>query len=268
MKLNILVLYDGGGLARLGLEQSGHICTGVELDPVKHEMSKYVGSGNCICADVLALDDSFYLQFDAIWSSPPCQSYSDQKTDDKTGVYGNPECLPHSMKLIDKFPHLKAIWIENVLSNYFKPYAQHYNAAQFLLNPVQRRRRLIGGRFDKPFVYRGFKYDYPEFRHVPPAPMASELKAGGLATEVTKERRKFSKWYRLNRDRRPTTEDMAVAQGFSIPDEWAQFSTRQISQAIGNGVPVYMAKAFGDAYSKDKVSPQLELPLIFDEVVQ
>ena len=53
--LNILVLYDGAGLARLGLEQAGHTCTGVELHPVKHEMSKFVGSGNSICANVLEI---------------------------------------------------------------------------------------------------------------------------------------------------------------------------------------------------------------------
>ena len=47
-KLMILVLFDGAGLARLGLERAGHTCVGVELDPCKHWLGQYVGSGNCM----------------------------------------------------------------------------------------------------------------------------------------------------------------------------------------------------------------------------
>ena len=255
MKLNILVLYDGAGLARLGLEQAGHTCSGVELNPIKHEMGQYVGSGNCILGDVLELPDSFYAPFDAFFSSPPCQSYSDQKTDDKIGEYGNPECLPHSIELIKRFPD-KVTWIENVVSPYFKAFGTHYNAAQFLLHPVQRRRRIIAGNYLAPSVFREFKYDYKELRGVcPPACLASEF-GGGSAKELKKERRKFTRWYQSHYGRLPTVEEMALAQGFTIPDEWQQFTKRQTSEAIGNGVPVFMSKAFGDAYSQSKVSKQ------------
>lgn len=65
-KLKIAVLFDGAGLARLGLEQAGHECTGFELNPVAHHLSKFVGSGNCVLADVrnVNLDE-----FDAVWVS-------------------------------------------------------------------------------------------------------------------------------------------------------------------------------------------------------
>ena len=33
--MNIAVLFDGAGLARLGLEQAGHTCIGIELDPFR-----------------------------------------------------------------------------------------------------------------------------------------------------------------------------------------------------------------------------------------
>ncbi len=47
--MNIAVLFDGAGLARLGLEQAGHTCTGIELDPLKHMLSKRqrVVAGDC-----------------------------------------------------------------------------------------------------------------------------------------------------------------------------------------------------------------------------
>jgi site-specific DNA-cytosine methylase len=34
--MKIAVLFDGAGLARKGLEDSGHECTGFEIDPVSH----------------------------------------------------------------------------------------------------------------------------------------------------------------------------------------------------------------------------------------
>ena len=75
--MKIAVLFDGAGLARLGLEQAGHECTGVELDPAKHYLSQFVGSGNCILADATTFDVS---GFDAVWASPPCQQRSSART--------------------------------------------------------------------------------------------------------------------------------------------------------------------------------------------
>ena len=76
VKLNIAVLFDGGGLARLGLEQAGHTCTGYELDPAKHYLSKMVGSGNTVIADVFDITPDDLQEYDAIWVSSPCQSRS------------------------------------------------------------------------------------------------------------------------------------------------------------------------------------------------
>lgn len=53
--MKIAVLFDGAGLARLGLEQAGHECIGVELDPVAHYLGQFVGSGECCHGDVHGL---------------------------------------------------------------------------------------------------------------------------------------------------------------------------------------------------------------------
>lgn len=241
--MKIAVLFDGAGLARLGLEQSGHECTGYELDPAKHHLSKFVGSGNCILGDVRDFD---YSQYDAIWASPPCQNHSDQKMTDKK----DDGLLDWSLNLLKQYPD-KIIWIENVISKtHDNSWGKRYNAAQFLEIPLQQRRRIIGGNYKEPFVFRHYKAYYRDL-DCPPAVMANELFHGGFHKDVNKERRKFSKWYKLKYDRYPTLDDMAKAQGFIIPDKWFGYDRKQQSQAIGNGVPVYMAKAFGDMYSVD-----------------
>lgn len=75
--MRIAVLFDGGGLARLGLEQAGHECTGFEIDPVKHYLSQFVGSGRSVLADVTRYN---FNDFDAVWASPPCQRRSAART--------------------------------------------------------------------------------------------------------------------------------------------------------------------------------------------
>lgn len=62
--MQIAVLFDGAGGARLGLERAGHKCTGVELDKNKHYLSQFIGSGNCILGDATQFDLDSY---DAIW---------------------------------------------------------------------------------------------------------------------------------------------------------------------------------------------------------
>lgn len=261
--MKIAVLFDGTGLARLGLEQSGHECTGYELDPSKHYLSQFVGSGNCILQDATTVD---LRPFDAIWVSPPCQKHSQQNHGTAGNTkFGNGDLLDWSISLVEKYPD-KIIWIENVISKtHDNSWGKRYNAAQFLETPIQIRNRIIGGRFLTPHVFREYKKRYGEF-NIPPACMASELFQHGYHKDINKERRLFSKWYKQNCGNYPTLNDMAFSQGFNIPDIWRrkpeitkengkQYTKRQwdinICQAIGNGVPVYMAKAFGDMYSVD-----------------
>ena len=71
----VLVLFDGAGLMRLGLEQTGHICVGVELSPIAHHLSTAVGSGNCILGNALDFEEYIPL-FDVVHASPPCQKRS------------------------------------------------------------------------------------------------------------------------------------------------------------------------------------------------
>ena len=72
--MRIAVLFDGAGLARLGLEQAGHECIGVELDPVAHHLGEFVGYGKTTLADVRGFEAEELIKWaDAVWASPPCQ---------------------------------------------------------------------------------------------------------------------------------------------------------------------------------------------------
>lgn len=272
MKLNIAVLGDGGGLARLGLERAGHTCTGFELDPTKHYLSQMVGSGNCILADMREVDLS---DFDAVWASPPCQEHSDQNHGNRkqANPYGDGSLLDWCLNL----PH-DILWVENVINRQLNTQpGTLYNAAQFLPTPIQKRRRFVAGRYQPPVVYRPFQYDYKTIDCCP-AVIASELARGGMARSIQHERRKASNWY----GRPLSLREMAYHQGFGIPDgllrswfyippfvnpktgklytrsQWKQ----ELSQAIGNGVPVYMAQAFGAAYTGRYPVPDIQqLPL-------
>lgn len=259
--MKIAVLFDGAGLARLGLEQANHKCTGFELDPSKHYLSQFVGSGNCILQDATTVNlDSF----DAIWASPPCQHWSDQNHG-TAGLkeFGDRNLLLWSLDLIKQYPD-KVIWVENVISKAAGEWGKKYNAVQFLENPIQKRRRMIGGNYKEPFVYCDFKYNYPKL-DICPAVLASEYKQGSKAREWNKERRKATRWFYYKYGRTMNLEDMAYVQGFCIPEEWYKLPTNllndkgkkytksqwniNLSQSIGNGVPVYMSKGFGMEYN-------------------
>lgn len=261
-RLKIAVLFDGAGLARLGLERAGHDCTGFELDPAKHHLSRMVGSGNCVLADVRDVDLS---GFDAVWASPPCQEHSNQN-------HGRPKETPYSdgslLEWALNLPH-DILWVENVISGGTEALMRRYrekllvrrwNAVQFLSSPIQKRRRWVAGRYRIPFTYRDYKADYPEF-NICPAILASEYKQGGMASEYKKERRKATRWY----GRPLSVREMAYHQGFEIPEgllrSWwhpmpgytpSQWRVN-LSRAIGNAVPVYMAQAFGEVYSRPQV---------------
>lgn len=250
--MKIAVLFDGAGLARLGLEQSGHECTGYELDPSKHYLSQFVGSGNCILQDATTVNlDSF----DAIWASPPCQKWSVATKGNitKDTDFSDESLLEWSIGLVDKYPN-KVIWIENVVSEKRNNYwGTKFNAAQFLEQPIQNRNRVIGGNYLRPQVFRDYQYSYPKLNICP-------------CILATPPRSVNKRWPTRYYNRGLSVREVAYHQGFEIPENlihsWFYNPERigdmkftyiqwrnNLYQAIGNGVPVYMAKAFGDVYS-------------------
>ena len=238
--MKIACLFDGAGLARLGLEQAGHVCTGFELDPWKHYLGTWVGSGNTILDDVRNINLKSY---DAIWASPPCQKRSDlNNTGNVISSYGE-DLLSWCLGL-DK----EIIWIENIHCKKVSSdnhWGVKYNAAQFTREPLQNRTRIIGGKFKEPLLYREYRQ---RFVGVCPTITATEYKGGAL------DNGRASRFY----GRRLTIEECAYHQGFSIPKGWYIMPleyplnltkwVNNIYEAIGNGVPVYMAKSFGEVY--------------------
>lgn len=157
--MKIAVLFDGAGLARLGLELAGHDCVGFELNPWKHCLSKFVGSGNCVLADAREVD---LAPFDAVWASPPCQTHSIAATQgppkDQIGLgefYSDGTLLAWSEQ-IEK----DILWIENV-DWHSTRHLPIYNAAQFIDPPIQNRSRRMGGRYVAPNVLRPYKRAEP-----------------------------------------------------------------------------------------------------------
>jgi site-specific DNA-cytosine methylase len=241
--MKIAVLFDGAGLARLGLEQAGHDCTGYELNPAMHHLSKMVGSGNSVLADVRDVDLSGY---DGVWASPPCQPRSIARNGSEAAItpYAS-DLLGWSLGLLQQ--RFKVVWIENVLSGAGNGWGATWNAGQFLPVPIQNRNRVIGGYYPIPAVYRAYRRTYS---NVCPAILATEYKVGKVNPSL-KEQRRAGRFY----GRRMTIEECAYHQGFDIPAAWRTSLSgytekaweRELYHAIGNGVPVYMARAFGEA---------------------
>lgn len=233
--MKIAVLFDGAGLARLGLEQAGHECVGFELDPLKHHLSKFVGSGNCYIEDVRNVDLS---KFDAVWASPPCQIYSDARTQGAPKSNFSEGLLEWALSI-----QKDILWVENVSSQspVRNTWGKLWNAAQFTINPIQNRNRIVGGRYPDPVVFRPYKRYYS--KDICPCITATEYK--GCKTDG----RRASRFY----GRKLTIEECAYHQGFTIPPEWYNVPEgiksvkwkENLYEAIGNGVPVYMSRAFG-----------------------
>lgn len=221
------------------MERAGHDCVGFELDPLKHELGKNVGSGNVILADAIEVDTS---SFDAVWASPPCQRHSSARTQGEPVSDYSTDYLEWSLS-IDK----EILWVENVIPQGKLPtWGKPYNAAQFSQNPLQNRNRMIGGNFKEPNTYREYKKYYSDM-DICPTITATEYK--GCASD----KRRASRFY----GRRLTIEECAYHQGFIIPSEWYDIPEgftkaqwyKNIYEAIGNGVPVYMAEEFGKVYT-------------------
>ena len=255
--MRIAVLFDGAGLARLGLERVGHECRGVELDPVAHYLGTFVGAGKCIKADVLSDEAKEIIMWaDAVWASPPCQTHSAARTQgEAVGEYAT-DLLEWSLNLGEEYPHLKHLWVENVVryGKGLNQWGTKYNAAQFKHRPLQNRQRVVGGFYPTPTTYREFKPHYHPELDICPCVTTTEYK--GCATDT----RRASRFYK----RRLTLNEVGKHMG--MPGDWAgnyvpyQWETkpewfrdaphmwRQAQyRALGNGVPIWMAEAFGRA---------------------
>jgi site-specific DNA-cytosine methylase len=243
--MKIACLFDGAGLARLGLEQAGHKVTGFELDPWKHHLSTFVGSGNCILADVTKVD---IRSFDAVWASPPCQLRSSARTQGPPVSQFAKDYLKWCLSLGSPI-----LWVENIVSQSKSEngWGKKWNFA--MLDPQepprQSRNRIVGGRYVDPKTYRPFKRWYGDYPGgICPTIVATEFKGCGS------DKRRASRFY----GRRLTVQECAYHQGLEIPEEWLiipdGFSRtrweRQLYEAIGNGVPVWASKAFGEAYPR------------------
>lgn len=249
--MKIAVLFDGAGLARYGLEQAGHDCVGFEIDPWKHLLSRCLGSGNCILADATKVD---LTDFDGVWASPPCQTRSRATLPGTTPLNGYHR-LDYTQWCLETLNalNLDCYWIENVVT--FDYSLDHllvhgeskgvYNAAQFTERPLQNRNRIVCGRFRKPRVYRRYQQRYKE---AIPCIMASEYH--GSSNDNRRAARHFG--------RKLTLTECAYYQGLpQIPEQWLHRPDdfpgdrrewfKVLYEAIGNGVPPYMSKAFGES---------------------
>ncbi len=249
-----VVLFDGAGLSARGLRMAGFRTIGVESNPACHRMAKSIldaeireFGNDCpayhsrvwLCDVRDDCVNAVMANADVIWASPPCQLHSSARTQgNPTGQYAE-DLLPWSLELPVRFPKAKAVWIENVtrMGKGKNDWGTVYNACQF--GTLQNRNRVIAGRYLEPVVLFPYR---KTFRGVCPTITASEIK--GCASD----KRRASKFY----GRRLTLHECAYHM--DMP-EWMLLAmcgekTSEIYKAIGNGVPLRMAKAFGDAAIK------------------
>lgn len=186
----------------------------------------------------------------SVWNKPDTNVTGSRSTRldlTRRGGLRNPQYATDYLYWSLKLPH-SVLWVENVSTQGKVPeWGMHWNAAQFLEHPIQCRNRVVGGRYREPKVFRPYRRHYPDF-NICPAITATEFKASGATDKC-----RASRWYGRNL----TIEECAYHQGFEIPKKWyrprfglteSQWRQR-LYIAIGNGVPVYMARAFGEAYN-------------------
>jgi site-specific DNA-cytosine methylase len=204
-----------------------------------------------VLADVRDVDLSSY---DAVFASPPCQSRSSANTVGNVASPFGEDLLAWSLALTTPI-----LWVENIYAQAKakNTWGTAWNAAQFTPDPVQNRNRVIGGRYLQPTVYRAWA---KAFEGICPAIMATEYK--GCATD----KRRASRFY----GRKLTLNEVAYHQGFTVPMGWYDVPEmvnpkdkhgklftpatwmHNLYEAIGNGVPVFMAQAFGEAYTREQ----------------
>lgn len=245
------------------------------MHPAKHHLSKLLNpTVEHIQADVMTLDPEWIASFDAVWASPPCQKRSGMNKHDLTvAKYAkHDQLLDWSLNLPND-----VLWVENVVS-LDNSWGHLYNGAQFDEKKRMLRTRVIGGRYGKPKTLLPYRAHYLNFGYnIMPTILASHWHRknnsyfksphSGFVTD------RAAHWF----GRGFSVREYAYFMGFDIPDSLMQswfypldgYTRRQwkiqLYEAIGNGVPVYMARAFAAEYGTYETPGYRQLPL-FDEL--
>ena len=163
--MKILNLYAGiGGNRKLWGDE--HQITAVEYDPKIAEIYKdFFPNDTVIVGDAHKYLEEHYMEFDFIWSSPPCPSHSRVR---KATTHQNKPIFP-DMKLYEEILFLQGYFkgkycVENVRSWYeplVKPQelALHYFWANFEIHPIKITSRQHDGGIEKLQELKGFNLD-------------------------------------------------------------------------------------------------------------
>jgi DNA (cytosine-5)-methyltransferase 1 len=130
--MKILNLYAGiGGNRKLWGDD--HKITAVEFDPrVAAVYADLFPKDTVIVADAHQYLLEHYLEFDFIWSSPPCPSHSQMRKNMSYGVMGAKALYP-DMKLYEEIIFLKHYFTGKWVVENVKPYYEYLIKPDFML---------------------------------------------------------------------------------------------------------------------------------------
>lgn len=160
--MKILNLYAGiGGNRKLWGDE--HEITAVEYDPkIAAIYKEFFPNDIVIVDDAHKFLEEHYMEFDFIWSSPPCPSHSRVR---KATTHQNKPIFP-DMKLYEEILFLQGYFkgkycVENVRSWYkplIKPqeFALHYWWANFEIPPIKLKTRNHDGGIESLQESKGF----------------------------------------------------------------------------------------------------------------
>lgn len=121
--MKVLNLYAGlGGNRKLW---KGCEVTAVESDPeIAKAYRKFFPKDECLETDAHAYLESYYMNFDFIWSSPPCPSHSQYRFHVGHQAKGFAAVFP-DMRLYEEIiflqHHFKGRWVVENVKPYYKP---------------------------------------------------------------------------------------------------------------------------------------------------
>jgi DNA (cytosine-5)-methyltransferase 1 len=130
--MKILNLYAGIGGNRK-LWGNNHQITAIEFDPrVAAVYADLFPQDTVIVADAHQYLLEHYLEFDFIWSSPPCPSHSQMRKNMSYGVMGAKALYP-DMKLYEEIIFLKHYFVGKWVVENVKPYYEYLIKPDFML---------------------------------------------------------------------------------------------------------------------------------------